>query len=98
VAAQHKGPIDLLITDVVMPEMDGVELAKRMTDKRPGLPVLYVSGYTGAAKEKLAAISQSTNFLTKPFKPDELVRRVRELLDAAVQAEQAEQADQGSKR
>jgi PAS domain S-box-containing protein len=92
VAAAHDESIDLLITDVVMPGMDGVELSRRLTKERPDLPVLFISGYTGAAKEKLRAVSDSANFLGKPFKPDQLVRRVRELLDSSVQV------DQGSKR
>jgi len=92
VAAAHDESIDLLITDVVMPGMDGVELSRRLTKERPDLPVLFISGYTGAAKEKLRAVSDSANFLSKPFKPDQLVRRVRELLDSSVQV------DQGSKR
>ena len=88
----HTGPVDILVTDVVMPGMDGVELARRVHEDRPGLPVLYMSGYTGDAKEKLIKLREASNFLAKPFGPDELVARIRELLEGVAAA------DQGSNR
>jgi PAS domain S-box-containing protein len=91
-ARVHAGSIDLLVTDVVMPGTDGVELAKRIHERRPGLPVLYMSGYTGDAKEKLAGLREASNFLAKPFRPHELVERVQDLLEGTAGT------DQGSKR
>jgi CheY-like chemotaxis protein/anti-sigma regulatory factor (Ser/Thr protein kinase) len=77
------GRIDLLVTDVVMPGMSGRELAERLTHARPGLPVLFVSGYTEDS-ELLAGLSHdSLQLLPKPFTSLELARRVRASLDAA---------------
>ena len=73
--ARHPGPVHLLVTDVIMPRLSGPELAARITAIRPGIKVLYVSGYP---RRELA---QTVNFLKKPFTPDELVREVRRVLD-----------------
>jgi two-component system, cell cycle sensor histidine kinase and response regulator CckA len=81
-AIEHSGPIHLLVTDMIMPKMSGVELARRFTDVRPQTPVLFISGYThdtGDA-EPLA------NLLFKPFASEALLARVRHLLDTAVNA------------
>jgi two-component system cell cycle sensor histidine kinase/response regulator CckA len=80
-AAGHAGPIDLLLTDVVMPEMPGTELARRLGDARPGTRVLYVSGYTDHSVGN-GALPTGTSFLQKPFSATTLVRRVRHVLDA----------------
>ena len=79
--AKERDVIDLLVTDVVMPLMDGVELSERLSERWPGLRVLYLSGYTGSAREKLEGIRPSAGFLAKPFELAEVVRLVRELLD-----------------
>ena len=80
VAAEHNGDIDLLITDVVMPNMGGEQLAQRITADRPGLRVLMASGY---AESDLGRSDGSCHaFLRKPCSPSELGQRVRELLDA----------------
>ncbi len=76
-------PIQLLITDLVMPGMGGRELAEQMTDAQPGLKVLYVSGYTEDTVVRKGELVEGTAFLSKPFTPDVLLRRVRELLDEA---------------
>jgi CheY-like chemotaxis protein len=75
---QCQRPIDLLLTDVVMPLMSGVELAKRLVQDSPGLRVLFTSGYMdhSAVKEVVASGEQ---FLPKPFSPAELTLRVRGL-------------------
>src|SRR6267143_1387894 len=81
VAQQHGGPIDLLVTDVVMPEMGGRELAQRLTARQPGLKVLFLSGYTDDAIVHHGVLYAGVAFLQKPFKPDDLVRKIRAVLD-----------------
>ncbi len=73
--------IDLLLTDVVMPGMNGPDLAKTLTARQPGLIVLFASGH---AAEALAQYGVSGNFalLEKPFSPDTLARKVRDTLDS----------------
>ncbi|HEV8364209.1 MAG TPA: ATP-binding protein, partial [Gemmatimonadaceae bacterium] len=80
-AAQHNGPIDLLITDVVLPEMGGRELADRLLRDRAEMAVLYMSGYTDNAIVHHGRLDPDTEFLAKPFTPATLLRRVREVLD-----------------
>ncbi len=74
--------IRLLVTDVVMPGLSGRDLHKRLSEIRPGLPVLYVSGYTSNAIVHHGVLDQDVHFLQKPFTADGLARRVRETLDA----------------
>jgi PAS domain S-box-containing protein len=80
VANAHSGPIDLLITDLVMPEMGGVELAGSLRARHPGLRVLYVSGYTDDSKLLSGTIEEGSAFLAKPFMPGDLVVAVHSLL------------------
>ena len=72
----------MLVTDVVMPGMSGVELAVPARERRPGLPVVFVSGYTGDTPLG-GTDDPATAFLAKPFDGDELLREVRSTLDAA---------------
>jgi PAS domain S-box-containing protein len=81
-AQDYGGPIDLLITDVVMPQMSGGQTAQRLKAQRPGLKVLYVSGYTETTVAASHPAARDA-FLQKPFTPMALGRRVRELLDRA---------------
>jgi two-component system, cell cycle sensor histidine kinase and response regulator CckA len=81
-ALERLDAADVLVTDVVMPGMSGVELATAARERRPGLPVVFVSGYTG--NETIAAIEDpATAFLAKPFDGDDLLRAVRATLDGA---------------
>ena len=79
-AAGHKGIIDLVITDVVMPGMSGRELAQQLVKARPETKVLYLSGYTEDAIISEGAIDGGTAFLQKPFTLQNLSRKVREVL------------------
>ena len=82
VVAEYPQPIDLLVTDVVMPEMSGVALAERMTADRPGLRIIFMSGYTDETIAHHGVETGSSVFLAKPFMTDTLLIRVREVLDA----------------
>jgi PAS domain S-box-containing protein len=81
---QHSGPIDLLITDLVMPQVGGCDLAVKLQQRRPGLRVLYISGYTGESFSKLDLVSGGSSFLQKPFTPDALAQTVGDLIDRPV--------------
>jgi two-component system, cell cycle sensor histidine kinase and response regulator CckA len=82
ICRRHEGPIHLLLTDVVMPQMTGPELAQRVCSLRPETKVLYVSGDTSEALHRRHLMEPGTAFLQKPFTPDTLARRVRAVLDA----------------
>jgi signal transduction histidine kinase/CheY-like chemotaxis protein len=82
VAAAGRHEFDLLVTDVVMPEMNGRELAELLEETRPGLRVLYISGYAGHVLLEDGVLSETTSFLQKPFALEDLARKVREVLDA----------------
>jgi DNA-binding NtrC family response regulator len=81
-AADHTGPIHLMLTDVVMPRISGPEVAVRAKATRPGMKVLYMSGYVGAAAEHQTDLPPSAAFLQKPFSVDALLRKVRETLES----------------
>ena len=83
IEAGHVGPIHLLLTDVVMPEMGGRGLADLLTSRRPGMQVLFMSGYTDDAVAEHGIVPEQTFFLSKPFSREALGRKVREVLDSA---------------
>jgi two-component system cell cycle sensor histidine kinase/response regulator CckA len=80
---KHVTELDMLLTDVVMPRMSGVELASRLTAIDPSLRVLYMSGYTEDALGQRGVLSPDTAFLNKPFTPATLLEAVRGVLDKA---------------
>jgi len=86
---RHQGPLDMLLTDVVMPRMSGRELAERLAPLRPELSVLFMSGYTDDAVIRHGVLAAGTAFLQKPFTPAALVLRVRETLDLTAAANAA---------
>jgi two-component system cell cycle sensor histidine kinase/response regulator CckA len=81
IADHHKGKIQLLITDVVMPKLSGRELADQLIRRRPELKVLYMSGYTDNAVLNSGILHQDVAFLQKPFTPSALAEKVREVLE-----------------
>jgi PAS domain S-box-containing protein len=81
VAAAHPGAVDLLLTDVVMPKLGGNELARRLAAQRPGLRVLFMSGYTEGAISQQGVLSEGVSLLEKPFTRDTLTRAIRRALD-----------------
>ena len=80
----HRGKIALLITDVVMPQMGGLELAREVSARRPETRVLYVSGYSEDDMNEQGILAAELEFLDKPFTPQALIRKVRAVLNPSV--------------
>jgi len=78
---RHGGPVHLLLTDVMMPELSGPDLAVRMGKDRPEMKVLYVSGHSDRNAVTQEVIARGEPFLRKPFAMDELLAKVRSVLD-----------------
>jgi len=78
---QHEGPLDLIITDVVMPGMGGRELVERLATVRPTTPVLYISGYADSSALGGGILRPAVGLLHKPFTTETLVGKVRDILD-----------------
>ena len=81
--AEHQGPLDLMITDVIMPGLSGRQLAERVAERRPGIPVLYMSGYTADVIAHHGVLDPDIMLLEKPFTPDALLERVQDALRSA---------------
>jgi signal transduction histidine kinase/ActR/RegA family two-component response regulator len=82
IARECPGPIHLLLTDIVMPGLKGEELVERVINIRPEVKVLYMSAYTEDAVVNLGILAPGTNFIEKPFGPEDLARKVRKVLEA----------------
>ena len=80
-ARYYSGPIDLVVTDLVMPMMTGREVAAVLKQERPGLQVLFMSGYTESTLANLGGLEDQEELLDKPFLPVDLTRKVRGMLD-----------------
>ncbi len=80
---KHTGPLHLLLTDVIMPGMDGPALARQVQEERPDIKVLFMSGYATNFIMHNGEVDPGTNFLEKPFHPRTLLSKVREVLDSA---------------
>jgi len=80
-AEEHPGDVHLLITDVVLPEMNGRELAEKLSTIRPDLKCLYMSGYTADVIAHRSILDEGVNFIQKPFRSDDLAAKVRQVLD-----------------
>ncbi len=85
IAEAYLGPIHLLLTDVVLPRLNGKELADRLCTSRPNMQVLFTSGYTDNVIAHHGVLHEGVHFLAKPFELDTLARKVREVLDIARQ-------------
>lgn len=86
--AGHPGDIHVLLTDVVMPGMDGRQLAKRISAVKPGVKVLFMSGYTADVIAQRGVLDEGVQFLSKPFTRDDLARKVHEMLVEGKSSEQ----------
>jgi len=92
-AAQNPAPIQLLLTDVVMPGMNGRVLAEQLVARQPGIKVLYMSGYTDSFIAGHGVLKPGTHLLHKPFTEEALVRKVREVLDGEKKGPEAPAAE-----
>jgi len=82
-AEVHAAPIHLVLTDVIMPGMNGKDLAQRMAGIRPSTRILFMSGYTGDTIVRHGVLEPGIAFLQKPFTPSDLAHKIREVLDGA---------------
>ena len=96
IAGRHMGSIHLLISDVVMPQMSGRQVAEQLKALRPEIQVLYISGYTESAILRTGNLTKIEFFLQKPFTPVTLLRRVREMLDKAAGHQASSRTESGN--
>lgn len=81
IASEYEGHISLLLTDIMMPGMNGVEVARVVAKLRPGIHVFFMSGYADQDLVRQGLLEPGTHFLQKPFTPQELAERIRAILD-----------------
>jgi len=81
ICEQYGAPIHLIVTDVIMPEMGGIELIRRIRTLRPQVKFLYISGYTDDALIRQGVRTEEVSYLPKPFTRNDLIIKVREILD-----------------
>ena len=84
---QHDGPIHLMVTDVVMPKMQGPELAKRLSSLYPEMKIIYMSGHIKNVISHHSILEEGMEYIQKPFTINELARKVREVLDKWLETE-----------
>jgi CheY-like chemotaxis protein len=82
----ERGQVSLVVADLVMPEMGGRELAARVAERWPEIPILFISGYTGLDVVRRGLLEEGREFLQKPLAPEELARKVRQLADTRPQS------------
>lgn len=85
-SGNHRLPVDLVLSDIIMPKMGGRELGDALAQRYPDLPILYISGHPGEEMVQRGLLDRGAEFIQKPFQPDELLRAVRSLLDRAKRA------------
>ena len=88
IGQRYVGPIHLLLTDVVLPRMDGPSLSRRLSEVRPAMKALYMSGYSGNPDDHHDIALAGRDFLRKPFTLERLAKKIREVLDEAVAQEE----------
>ena len=81
-ARDYNGPIHLLLTDVIMPEMSGRELSRQLTELYPSTKCIYMSGYTANIIANHGILDEDVIFLQKPFTPNAIAKKLRQALDA----------------
>jgi len=86
----YGSPIDVLVTDVIMPGMGGGELSRRLRQERPGIKVLHVSGYTAGALRQHEALEDGAAFMQKPFTTKTLIARLREVMAGFIRRRNAQ--------
>lgn len=80
---QNPEKVDLVVTDIVMPQMNGKELAQQCRSERPDVGILYMSGYLDSQLNTEEDLSGNTDFIAKPFRPAELLQKIEELIEQA---------------
>jgi CheY-like chemotaxis protein len=86
IARNHEGSVDVLLTDVVMPQMSGVQLAGLLKEEHPGLETIFMSGYPDQMLSARGVLEEAHNYLRKPFTASELLGEIEHALEGAVSA------------